>query len=192
MTVEIVPATGDRFDAAEHALTGGGDGASCQCQWWMLTNAVYNASSRAERTQMLRDELENSSPPPALIAYVDGEPAGWVRVGPRTSQPRLARTREVANNTAEPLDDDGVWSVSCFVVRKEFRRRGLSAILLNAAVEAARVAGARVVEAYPDDLAGGKKPANQLYRGVLPVFEAAGFEVVVRPKPGRALVSLAL
>jgi hypothetical protein len=45
-TITIEPATSDRFDDAQHALTGGGDGASCQCAWWTLTNAQWQASSR--------------------------------------------------------------------------------------------------------------------------------------------------
>ena len=67
------------------------------------------------------------SPPPALIAYVDGEAAGWVRVGPRTAQMRIGRTRDIAANTPEPLDDPDVWAVSCFVVRREHRGQGLNA-----------------------------------------------------------------
>ncbi len=41
MTIEILPATGDRFDDAETALDSG-DGPGCQCQWWLLTNAQFN------------------------------------------------------------------------------------------------------------------------------------------------------
>jgi GNAT superfamily N-acetyltransferase len=193
MTVEILPATADRFDDAEHALTGGGDGATCQCQWWVLTNARFSETSREERERMLRAQLD-AHPAPALIAYVDGEAAGWVRVGPRIDLPRLLRTRAVTAHTAEPLDDPGVWAVSCFVVRKEFRGRGLGARLLDAAVAHAREGGARVVEAYPvdPDSAPRKTGVNELYHGVLSTFEAAGFDVVARPKPGTAVVALAV
>ena len=88
--IVISPATADRFDDAEHALSGGGDGQSCQCQWWTITNAEFQRASLDERRALLRDEVENAAPPPALIAYVDGEAAGWVRVGPRTAQVRIA------------------------------------------------------------------------------------------------------
>lgn len=43
--IEIVPATAERFDDVEHALTGGGDGGSCWCQWWMLPNKDFNATT---------------------------------------------------------------------------------------------------------------------------------------------------
>lgn len=190
--ITIEPATADRFDDAQHALTGGGDGRSCQCQWWTITSAEFQRTPIEQRQAMLRDEMQ-VAPPPALIAYVDGEAAGWVRVGPRTRQIRLGRTRNFTAHSEEPWDDDSVWAVSCFVVRKEFRRQGLNARLLDAAVDFARAGGARVIEAYPMDPDAGKKiPVNDLYHGVLSTFEQAGFREIARPKPYLALVALDL
>ncbi|MBN9190984.1 GNAT family N-acetyltransferase [Microbacterium sp.] len=189
-TITIEPATKDRFSDAEHALTGGGDGASCQCQWWMLTNKDFNATSKEEREGLLKSEL-TSGPPPALVAYVDGEAAGWVRVGPRTTQVRLARTRTYAASP-QPWDDENVWAVSCFAVRREHRGQGLNARLLDAAIDYARQSGARILEAYPVDTDIDSKSANELYHGVLSTFEAAGFHEVARPKPAIAIVELEL
>ena len=190
--ITIEPATADRFDDAQRALSGGGDGHGCQCQWWMITNAEWQKTSQEQRESLLRDEIE-AGPPPALIAYVDGEAAGWVRIGPRTTQVRIGRTRNFTDATQEPWDDDSVWSVSCFVVRKEHRNQGLNAKLLDAAIDYARTSGARVIEAYPLDLDAGKKiPVNDLFHGVLSTFEEAGFREVARPKPHLAIVSLDL
>lgn len=190
MTIEILPATGERFDDAETALDSG-DGPGCQCQWWLLTNAQFSDESRADLTERFRAETQGDRAP-GLIAYVDGEPGGWVRVGPRPSQPRLARTRDVKTASAEPLDDPDVWAVSCFVVRQQHRGAGLTRSLLDAAVSFARDAGARVVEGYPLDPTVTSRTANQLFRGTVAVFEDAGFEIVGRPKPDRALVALLL
>ncbi|AZS36528.1 hypothetical protein CVS47_01133 [Microbacterium lemovicicum] len=189
--IVIAPATADRFDDAEHALTGGGDGTTCQCQWWTITNAEFNASTQDERAGMLRAELDGDVPP-ALIAYVDGAAAGWVRVGPRTLQRRIARTRMIAQNSTEPLDDDGVWAVSCFAVRSEHRGRGLNRRLLDDAIAFARDRGARALEAYPIDTAVGTHHSSELYHGLLSVFEEAGFREVARPKPDRPIVLLDL
>ena len=191
-TITIQPATADRFDDAQHALSGGGDGYGCQCQWWMMPSKEWPSTSREQREGMLRDEIDDALSP-ALIAYVDGEAAGWVRVGPRTRQIRLSRTRNYAANSEEPWDDESVWTVSCFVVRREHRRQGLNARLLDAAIEYARASGARVIEAYPLDPGAGRKiPTNDLYHGVLSTFQAAGFREVARPKPHLAIVSLDL
>lgn len=191
-TITVEPATPDRFDDAQRALTGGGDGRVCQCQWWTITNAEYQRSEPREREQMLRREIDDG-PPPALVAYVDGQAAGWVRVGPRAPLRRLVRTREIIGATREPLGDATVWSVSCFVVRKQYRGMALMSALLDAALAHARAAGARIVEAYPIDPANASRSgADQLYRGVLSVFLDAGFSEVARPKPDRALVILEL
>jgi GNAT superfamily N-acetyltransferase len=190
--IDIRPATAARFDDAQHALGGGGDGRSCQCQWWMLSTAEWKGTTQDERRDLLRGDLE-AERPTALIAYVDDEPAGWVKVSPRPEQPRLARTRAFQGNATEPWDDTAVWAVSCFVVRKEHRGAGLSRALLDAAVAYASAHGAQTVEAYPvDPAANPKRTANEMYLGVVSTFLAAGFREIARPKPDQAVVALDL
>lgn len=189
--ITIEPLTPERFEDAQYALSGGGDGRGCQCQWWVMTNAAWNRTTQPEREARLRTEVEDG-PPPALIAYVDGEAAGFVRVGPRPSHVRLSRTRAIAPNSPEPWDDPSVWTVSCFVVRREHRGQGLNTRMLAAAVDYARLGGARVIEAYPIDAGTGKHRSNDLFHGVLSVFRAAGFHEVSRPKPALAIVELEL
>lgn len=189
--ISIQPATAELFADVQRTWAGGGDGRGCQCQWWTITNAEWQSTSQPERAQLFRDELE-AEPAPGLIAYVGDEPAGWVRVGPRTRQRRLARTKNFAQSR-EPWDDDSVWAVSCFVVRKEHRGEGLNDRLLAAAVDFARQSGARVVEAYPlDPGAGAKKDSSSLFHGVVSTFVKAGFEEVARPRPDLAIVALDL
>ncbi len=189
VTTEI--ATAERWDDVQRALTGGGDGKSCQCGWWTLTNNEWNATTADSRRDRLHDEVR-TGPPPGIIAYLDGEAAGWVRIGPRTAQARLSRTRNIAATTQEPFDDASVWAVSCFIIRKEHRGKGLTTPLLDAAVDYARASGARIIEAYPVDTSTGKHPSNSLYSGTLDTFLAAGFTERGLRKPGRPLVALTL
>jgi GNAT superfamily N-acetyltransferase len=191
VTITTEVATAARWDDVQHALTGGGDGASCQCIWPVLSNKDWNQTSTAQRTQMFRDEIDEG-PPPGIIAYIDGEAAGWIRIGPRTRQARIPRTRMIAAATTEPFDDESVWAVTCFVVRREHRGTGLNGALLRAAVDFARDSGARVIEGYPVDTAGEKKRTNDLFHGTLGTFTAAGFTVATDLKPGRALVTMDL
>ena len=191
MSVTIEPAAADRFDDAQHALNGGGDGGSCQCQWWLMRNRDWVQTSREQRAELFRAEFDGMQPP-GLIAYVDGEAAGWVRVGPRDTHVRLAHTRAYAHSTAQPWDDPSVWVVSCFVVRREHRMSGLTAQLLDAAISAARAGGARVIEAYPIDTAVTTKRTNELYVGVLSSYLKAGFREVARTSADRAIVELEL
>ena len=191
VTVMIEPASADRFVDAQHVFDGGGDGPDCQCQWWMQPNAQWRASNRAEREADFRAQTE-AAVPPGLLAYVDGEAAGWVKVGPRTAQARLPRTRIVTTGSTEPMDDPKVWAITCFSVRKSGRKTGLMHTLIDAAVAFAREHGARVVEAYPFDTDAGRISSNDLYVGALSTFLDAGFELVSRPTPKRAVVALTI
>jgi len=172
--VRIEPADAARFADVQAALTGGGDGAGCQCQWWTLTNADFGRTTRDERTELLRRELAGPVAP-GLVAYVDGAAAGWVRVGPRVPQARIARSRGIRGATREPFDAPDVWAVTCFSVRREHRGTGLVHALLRAAIDFAEQHGARVVEGYAFDTGGGTTNPNDLYHGAVSTFEDAGF-----------------
>jgi GNAT superfamily N-acetyltransferase len=112
---------------------------------------------------------------------------GWVAMEPRPAY------RRIVNHGigGEDASDDGVWVVSCFVVRVGHRRKGAAHGLLEAAVAHARAHGARVVEAFPIIPGPGVSSAD-LYHGPVSVFESAGFEVVARPSDRRAVVRLTL
>ncbi|TQL85462.1 GNAT family N-acetyltransferase [Microbacterium saperdae] len=191
VTITTEVATAARWDDVQHALTGGGDGASCQCIWPVLSNKDWNQTSTPQRTEMFHKEIDEG-PPPGIIAYVDGEAAGWIRIGPRTRQARVPRTRMIAAATAEPFDDESVWAVTCFVVRREHRGAGLNGALLRAAVDFARDSGARLIEGYPVDTAGENKRTNDLFHGTLSTFTNAGFTETAELKPGRTLVTMDL
>jgi GNAT superfamily N-acetyltransferase len=190
-TITTEVATTARWDDVQHALTGGGDGASCQCIWPMLSNKDWNETTTPQRTELFREEIAGG-PPPGIIAYVDGDAAGWIRIGPRTKQARIPRTRMIAAASTEPFDDASVWAVTCFVVRREHRGEGLNHALLDAAVDYARSSGARLIEGYPVDTGGEKQRTNDLFHGTLGTFLASGFKTQAEMKPGRTLVALAL
>src|SRR5258706_10833248 len=81
-----------------------------------------------------------------LLAYLHGEVVGWIAVEPRESYSRLAHSRAL-----KPVDDQVVWSVTCFFVAKNSRRKGITVELLKAAVEHVRKQGGKIVEGYPVD-----------------------------------------
>ena len=97
-----------------------------------------------------------------------------------------SRPRAASRNLA-PLDDTPVWSITCFVVAKRFRRQGLMRALIDGASALAAAHGARCVEAYPLDAAR-KLSSGELYVGRLSTFQAAGFVEVLRRAPTRPIV----
>lgn len=68
-----------------------------------------------------------------------------------TDRPEIGFSAARIFPDAEPVDDQDVWSVSCFFIDKKFRRQGLSLELLNAAIDWAKIQGASLVEGYPID-----------------------------------------
>lgn len=168
-----------------------GSAAHCWCQFDRMPGALFDSLDDAELRDLLAIELRRPGPAPGVIATFDGERVGWCSVAPRSRFPRL-RAAVSTSSPATAADDPGVWSVTCFVVRPGFRRRGVAVALLDGAVAHARSSGAGWLEAYPVDTTGRKLAADDLYRGSLSLFRAAGFEVVARPRPGRAIVRLEL
>jgi GNAT superfamily N-acetyltransferase len=114
---------------------------------------------------------------PGLLAYVDGVPAGWVSVAPRSEFPTLNRSRVLF-----PVDDKPVWSIVCFFVHRKYRHTGLMRPLIDAAVAYSRSQGGDIVEAYPYD-PGKKVESASIYLGVTSTFLEAGFIEVARRSP---------
>jgi GNAT superfamily N-acetyltransferase len=117
-----------------------------------------------------------------LIAYAGDEPVGWCAVAPREDYPRLARSRILA-----PVDDAPVWSVTCFFVRRDRRRRGVTVALLDGASRWVAAQGGRIVEGYPTDT-DKDQPGAFVHHGLLPAFARAGFREVARRSKSRPIV----
>jgi len=170
--VEIVPASVGRWADVTELLDGAGD-QGCWCQAWRGFDAKSISGGRT-RPDLLRQQLRSGPPPPGYLAYLDGEPAGWVGVSVRTETPRLMNSR-----TIPAVDDLPVWSIGCFRIRPGYRRRGVARALLDGVVAAAREAGAPGVEAYPIDPGGRRVEVGAGFVGIASMFDAAGFRRIL-------------
>ncbi len=151
-------------------------GSACWCQYWRLSSSEYGRGSKdnfdqvlVERRSTLRSQLERQ-PPPGMLAYLDGQVAGWCGFGIRGEMQRLVRSR-----TIPAVDDRPVWSIVCFLVRTGFRRQGVASALLQGVIAYARQHGAPALEAYPVDPAGKRIDTAFAYVGTVGMFEQAGF-----------------
>jgi GNAT superfamily N-acetyltransferase len=149
---------------------------------WRLSSADF-ARLKGEGNRRALRALVDSGEPPGLLAYVGDEPAAWCAVAPREAYPRLDRSRVLAR-----VDDQPVWSVSCFYVARPFRRSGLSLALLEAAVAHARERGARIVEGYPIEPRQGRVPDVFVWTGLASTFREAGFQEVARRSETRPIL----
>jgi GNAT superfamily N-acetyltransferase len=149
---------------------------------WRKTKKEFDRD-KGEANRKSLQALVKGGREPGLLAYADGEAVGWVAVAPREEYPRLGGSRILA-----PVDDRLVWSVSCLFVRKEWRRRGLSVQLLEAAAEHAFARGASIVEGYPVEVREGKLPDPFVWTGLLPAYLRAGYREAARRSPTRPIV----
>jgi GNAT superfamily N-acetyltransferase len=181
MALSVQPLTAEHWPALEAVL--GPDGArGCWCMYWRIGRG-YRGRTRAQN----RDDFKaivTLGPPPGLIAFDDGTPVGWCQVGPRAALPVLAREWRLA-----PVDDAPVWALSCLYVRKGWRRRGINGLLIEAALDAARAAGAPALEAYPFDR---ELSPSATGTGFASTFAKLGFVVVARRIPARPIMRFAL
>lgn len=164
MTTEVLPAVG-RFE--DFKLVAGVQKPGAGGCWCMS----YRDSrlNNEERPLYMADECSRE-PGPGVLAYVDGEAAGWCSIAPRTSYRRLMHSRTI------PILDEQAWVAVCFVVRPKFRHQGLMNELLEGAVEHARSHGAEVIEGYPvESDSPGKVDLISGYVGTTRLFERAGF-----------------
>lgn len=178
--MEIVELTADTWPSLEKLFSANKTVGGCWCAWFMRPHAEVNAGWGDGNKKFLRDKV---GAPLGLLAVEDEEPLGWVAVAPRETYPRLVASK-ISQSDAGP----DTWSVTCFFVHRNARRRGLANALLDAAVTYAAKHGAVAVEGHPVDTEGEKRGSGDLYHGTLAMFEAAGFELVDRRGTRRALV----
>lgn len=156
--------------------------AGCWCMWWRLKRSVWKANQGDGNKRLLKKAID-SGVVPGILAF-DGETAiGWCSVAPREEFPGLESSR-----TLKAIDDVPVWSIVCLFVDKEYRRQGVAVRLIKAAAAFVKKSGGRMVEGYPVISRKGLMPDAFAFTGVPSAFEQAGFEVVKRPTPSRAIV----
>ena len=174
--VETYPLTPDRWRDFAQLMSLRFDTRYCWCMW-PRTAESYKTRTAAANRRSIKKVVDSAAVPPGVLAYLDGEPAGWCAVAPREEYKKLDRSRATSAVDVQP-----VWSVVCFSVRRDRRRAGLSRTLLSAAVDLAIQHGATIVEGYPVE------GTRNLFRGVTSVFKDAGFKEVARRLPNRPIM----
>ena len=152
----------------------------CWCMYWKLRGKAFEESKGMENRQMHKMQVIAGTVT-GLLAYWHGDVVGWVAVEPRRAYEKLAHSR-----TLKPVDDEEVWSITCFFVAKKYRRKGVAVSLIEGAVDHVRKMGGRIVEGYPVD-APHESPAPFVFTGTASAFRQAGFEEVARNSPTRPI-----
>ena len=183
----IRPLTSARWKDFEKLFGQRGACGGCWCMWWRLKRSEFEKKKGAGNKRAMK-RLVNSGEIPGLLVYSKGDPVGWCSVGPRESFGLLERSRVLCR-----VDDKPVWSIVCFFIRKDYRKKGVMSELILAAAKHAKKHKAKIIEAYPIDP--GKKqkyPATFAYTGIVSAFRRAGFKEVARRSEKRPIMRLTL
>jgi GNAT superfamily N-acetyltransferase len=179
--IEVVAVGAGRWADVEALFGTGGNPSGCWCMWWRLPGGEFRQNKSAGNKAAF-ETVVKAGGTVGLLAYVDGQPAGWMAIAPREVFTRLLRSPLLkGEDAAEP----GVWAINCFFIHKDFRGSGVAKALLKAAPAFAKKHGAKVLEAYPVDTRERKEvSAADAFTGTQKMF--VGFKK--RSAKGRRLV----
>jgi GNAT superfamily N-acetyltransferase len=176
------PLTVETWPAFEKLFGPRGACAGCWCMVWRLPKKDFDEGKGEGNKRAMYNRVKKGEPL-GILAFHNDEAVGWCAIAPREKYVRLEKSRAL-----KPLDDKPVWSVSCFFISKNFRRRGLTLELLRAAKKLARENGAKILEAYPVDTKEKNFPPVFAWTGFVSPFLAAGFREVKRHTPTRPIL----
>jgi GNAT superfamily N-acetyltransferase len=178
MKLTIHPLTPDLLPALEDLFGEQGPVSRCWCMYWRIGDNYRKRPREANKAEFC--ELVKSGPPPGLLAFSGDLSVGWCQLTPRNELPWLDRAWRLKR-----VDDVPVWSLSCFYIRKGWRKKGVTSALIAAALDAARRAGAPALESYPLDA---NLTPSTSHTGYLSTFKRAGFKIVTRHVPSRPIM----
>ncbi|MGB5288785.1 MAG: GNAT family N-acetyltransferase, partial [Ignavibacteriaceae bacterium] len=154
--------------------------------YWRMRRKEYD-SLRGAGTKKKMKNLVNKGIVPGILAYDDKLPVGWCSVAPREDFHVLDNSR-----VRKRIDDKPVWSVVCFYINKNYRKKGLSVELLNAAKNYVKMNKGKIIEGYPVEPKSGKTADVFAWTGISSAFKKAGFKEITRRSETRPIMRFVL
>ena len=154
----------------------------CLCMLWRLTRKEFEQQKGEGNRQAMKSIIE-SGKKPGLLAYAGKQPVAWCSVAPREQFPALDRSRIL-----KKIDDEPVWSISCFFIHKNYRKQGLGVRILEAVTQYVRKRGGKIIEGYPVEPKKGKTADVFVWTGLASIFKKAGFTECARRSETRPIM----
>lgn len=180
--LKVRPLTSKNWRDLETLFGPKGACAGCWCMYWRLRRSTW-AKQKGEKNRRAFRKIVDAGEPAGVLAYDGDKPVGWCSVAPRQDFVTLENSRIL-----QPVDDQPVWSLPCFFVAREYRRKGVTFLLLEGAVEYARKRGAKIVEGYPQDPKSGQMADVFAWTGFASAFKKVGFTEVARRSKTRPVM----
>ncbi|HSD62638.1 MAG TPA: GNAT family N-acetyltransferase [Ignavibacteriaceae bacterium] len=176
------PLTYERWGDLKKLFGEKGACGGCWCMWWRISRKDFETKKGEGNFTALKRLVKGNSQT-GIIAYDEKKPVGWIAFAPREHYFKLETSKIL-----KPVDDKPVWSVTCFFINKDYRRKGLTIELLKEAEKFTRKNGGRILEGYPID------PKTKNYApvfantGLASAFRQAGFKEVERRSETRPIM----
>ncbi len=143
----------------------------CFCRYWQFEkdNSAWGKTTPEENRIAKQTDIQSGQARGAIF-YLDGKPVGWCQFAHRSFFKKMNTHPTFALSIG-----DNIWSIGCFAVAKEERKKGLSKNILEEVLKQIKKQGGKTVEAYPrkeDNL-----PDEEVWMGPKQIFEDAGFFV---------------
>ena len=156
---------------------------NCWCMYFRRKKAEFTEGKLDDGNKNSMKELVWSGAPTGLLGLYEGKAIAWCAFAPREDYIKMEKSR-----VHKRIDDEPVWSVTCFFIRKEFRRMGVSVALLKGLIDYARQQEIKIIEAYPTIPTQESLPDSFAWIGLYKSFERAGFRIVDQTSKSRPMV----
>jgi len=147
--------------------------ARCYCQFYRIPRALDWKAFTADQNRVAAGASIACGEAEGYLAKVGGETVGWMHAAPRHKLPHAFERLRV-----EPPDIDvpprEAAIVVCFVIAPAWRRRGVAAALLDAALVDLAARGIAIVDAFPFKAGDSVSPVDH-YHGPAALFASRGF-----------------
>ncbi|HSP87283.1 MAG TPA: GNAT family N-acetyltransferase [Ignavibacteriaceae bacterium] len=178
------PLTPERWKDFEKLFGERGACGGCWCMTWLLTKRDFDANKGNGNKKKMK-ALVNKNMEPGLLAYLNKEAIGWAAIAPRENYIRLENSKVLKR-----IDEQPVWSIPCFFIKKEFRKKGLSSEILKGAIKYCKTKGVKILEGYPVVPYSENMPAAFAWTGFPSAFIKAGFKEVARRSRTRPIMRI--
>jgi len=156
---------------------------NCWCQAYRLPKTEFEAGKKNDGNKIKMKDLVWNNRPTGILTFYEGEAIAWCALAPREDFKRLEKSR-----VHKRIDDKPVWSIPCFFIKKNFRMKGVSQLMLKAVIDHAGRTRIPILEAYPLKPTSGKLPDAFAWIGLYSTFEKAGFRIVNHSSKNRPMV----
>ena len=156
----------------------------CWCMTPRLSSVDYN-KNKGDKNKQLFQQLVVNNEPLGILAYHENLPVAWCSISPKSRLLQMKNSRIM-----KTTPNENTWSIVCLFIKKEYRRKQVSALIIKKAVEYAFENGAKAVEAYPVISKNDKMPDVFAWTGFWKSYEKAGFKKVKQVSETKLIMSI--